>query len=245
MQGYVIKDTELFLDLPTEEKPYVLKLRDLPQEEKPREKFLRYGASELSTAELLAIVLNTGTVKEDVLTMSRRVLREYGERSLSGHVDAQAMSRELDIPLIKALQIAAVAELGKRFFKKGSGRSAVIRSAKDAYEYLTDMRELPKEQLRGLYLNSHHRVIHDEVISIGTIDTNIVHPREVFRPALEYSAVALVLAHNHASGVLKPSAADLEVTKQLVASGKIMGIELLDHLIIGKHGFASIPVSYE
>jgi len=245
MDAYVIRDTGLFLDIPVGEKKYVLKLRDLPQEEKPREKFRRYGARALSTAELLAIILNTGTIKEDVLSMSRRVLREYGERSLSGHTDPDAMSRDLDIPLTKALQIAACAELGKRFFHKKDAGSATIRTGKDAFEYLKDMRDLPKEQLRGIYLNSHHKVIHDEVISIGTVDTNIVHPREVFRPALAYSAVALVLAHNHASGTLKPSTADVDITAQLVQSGKIMGIELLDHLIITKHGFVSIPVSYE
>jgi DNA repair protein RadC len=245
MNSYAIKDTGLFLDVPAAEKKYVLKLRDLPQEEKPREKFRRYGAASLSTAELLAIILNTGTIKEDVLTMSRRVLHEYGELSLSRHIDPEKMSKDLDIPLTKALQIAACAELGKRFFKKKGGQSATIRTGKDAFEYLKDMRDLSKEHLRGIYLNSHHKVIHDEVISIGTIDTNIVHPREVFKPALEYSAVALVLAHNHASGSLKPSDADIEITKQLVASGKIMGIELLDHLIITKTGFASIPVSYE
>src|ERR1043166_5955861 len=224
MSPYAIKDTALFLDAPVAEKSYPLQVRDLPQEKKPREKFLTYGASMLSSAELLAIILNTGTIKEDVLQMSARVLREYGERALTGDMNPATLSKELGIPLIKALQIAACAELGKRYFKKGQGASASIRTARDVFEYCKDMRELPKERLRGLYLNGHHKIIHDEIISIGTIDSSVVHPREVFRPAIECSAAAVVLAHNHPSGKLKASDADVAVTTQLVSAGKLIGI---------------------
>ena len=107
------------------------------------------------------------------------------------------------------------------------------------------MHSLPKEQFRGIYLDTHNRVIHDEVISIGTINTNIVHPREVFRPALEYGSVAVVLAHNHPSGIVTPSTADIEVTKQLVQAGRIIGIHVLDHVIITKDGFQSIAIDYQ
>jgi DNA repair protein RadC len=107
------------------------------------------------------------------------------------------------------------------------------------------MHELPKEYLRGIYLNAHHRVIHDEVLSMGTLDANIIHPREVFRPALEYGAAAVILVHNHPSGVVTPSAADIEVTKQLIEAGKIMGIALIDHVVVGKGKHASVPVAYE
>ncbi len=245
MNTYAIRDTDLLLDSSDKGRTYVLKLRDLPQEKKPREKFLKHGASALSTAELLALVINTGTTKEDVLSMSTRVVREYGERSLSSASDPRSMSQDLGIPLIKAMQITACAELGRRFFKRSGTGNASVRTARDVFEYLRDMRDLPKEHLRGLYLNSRHKIIHDEVISIGTIDANIVHPREVFRPALEYSAVALILAHNHPSGSLRASDADIQITKQLVETGKIMGIALLDHVIIGKNGFSSIDVSYE
>ncbi|MBY0472800.1 DNA repair protein RadC [Patescibacteria group bacterium] len=247
MDTYTILDThQLLTDSPfsSSSSPAVYKLRDLPQEKKPREKLLSQGPGGLSNAELLAILLVQGTIKEDVLTMSKRVLREYGERSLLGAINPEAMSKELSIPLVKALQIAACAELGKRFFKETNAGTTIINGPQDVFNHLHDMRGLAKEQLRGLYLNSHHRVIHDEVISIGTIDANLVHPREVFRPALEYSAVAIVLAHNHPSGNMSPSLADIEFTKQLVESGKIMGIALLDHVIITKEGFSSVPVNY-
>lgn len=243
---YEIRDSHHILtDLPPSiPMPRIYKFRDLPPEQKPREKLLQQGANALSNAELLAIVLGRGTTKEDVLSMSKRLLREYGERGLSSTTSPSALAKELGIPVNKALQLAACAELGKRFFEPKSIGSTMINAPKDVFEYLHDMRALPKEQLRGLYVNSHHRLIHDEVISIGTIDANLVHPREVFRPALEYSAVAVIVAHNHPSGSLEASLADIEFTKQLVQAGTIMGIELLDHVIITKDGFASVPVTY-
>ncbi len=245
MQGYAIRSADFFLDSSTRGRTYILKLRDLPPEEKPREKLLALGAPALSVAELIEVVLGTGTRKEDVRAMAERILREYGERSLVGNVNPKTLSDDLQIPIGKALQIAACAELGRRFFQKNERGIATIRTPDDVFEYLKDMRDLSKEHLRGLYLNNQHKIIHDEVISIGTIDTNIVHPREVFKPALEYSAVAVILAHNHPSGSLEPSDADVEITKQLVESGKIMGIQLLDHVIVTKDAFASIPISYE
>jgi DNA repair protein RadC len=103
---------------------------------------------------------------------------------------------------------------------------------------------MPKEQMRGLYLNSHSRVIRDEVISVGTVGANFVHPREVFRPALESSAVAVVLAHNHPSGEATPSPEDIEVTNRLIQAGKIIGIRVLDHVIITKDAFTSVKADY-
>ncbi len=223
---------------------YVLRIRDLPQDEKPREKILTNGPSSLTMPELLALILNSGTTKEGVLEMSNRLIREYGTNALLNHTEPKKLSDDLDIPLVKATQVVAVGELGRRLYQKNNAGLAVLREPKDAYEYLHDMRNLPKEQMRGIYLDTHNRVIHDEVIAIGTINSNLTHPREVFRPALEYNAVALILAHNHPSGISKPSEADIEVTKQLVSAGKIIGVHVLDHLIITRDGFTSVPVEY-
>jgi DNA repair protein RadC len=245
---YVLRDNDLFLvdessALPKKaEKKYIL--REMPAEEKPREKLLRHGPSALSIQELVAIVLGTGTVKEDVLEMSNRVIKEYGERSLSSHINPKVMAKDLNIPLVKAVVISACAELGRRFFEKNTMGPAVIRTAADVYKYVQDMKNLPKEHLRGIYLNTHHRVIHDEVISIGTINSNIIHPREVFKPAVEYGAAAVILVHNHPSGSVKPSTADIEVTKQLIEAGKVLGINLVDHVIITSSGYASIEANY-
>ncbi len=243
---YVVQDNDLILTsgsaVPKRE--YILKFRDLPDSSKPREKLLAYGPGKLSTKELLAIILVTGTKKEDVLALSERIVKEYGEKSLISMVDAKKMSKEFGIPLIKAEQIVACGELGRRFFARNQNGLAVIRVAEDVFEYAKDMRELPREHLRGIYLDTHNRVIHDEVISIGTINSNIVHPREVFKSAIEYNAAALVLVHNHPSGISTPSESDIEITRQLIEAGRIVGINLLDHIIVTKDGFTSIEVEY-
>lgn len=241
---YIITDSHLYLDKKPEDKKYVLTIRDLPEDQKPREKMLAYGVSTLTTQELLALVLNSGSKKEGILEMAGRILKDYGEKTFAGKVDPGKLASDLDIPLLKAMQIVACFELGRRFFEKKSSQMPTLRTAQDVFEYLADMRSLPKEHLRGLYLNSHFKLIHDEVVSIGTIDANIIHPREVFRPALEYGAVALILAHNHPSGSTHPSDADKAVTDQLIEVGKIMGVRLLDHIIICKDTFGRVEADY-
>jgi DNA repair protein RadC len=151
----------------------------------------------------------------------------------------------LGIPLCKACQLVACFELGRRLFRNADGRKPVtIRTASQVYDYLRDMRDLPKEHLRGLYLDSHYQLIHDELISIGTLTSNLVHPREVFRPALEFSAAALILAHNHPSGVPRASEADLLITRQIIEAGRVLGIGLLDHVIIARTKYASVEAEY-
>lgn len=244
--SYTLTNQDLILDEQTVNsvKEYILRIHDMPSEDRPREKLLQYGPSALTVAELVAVVLATGTKKEDVMSMASRMIREYGEKTLSSQTDAKMLSDELEIPEIKALQIVACAELGRRFFDRREHGRVIIRTAKDVYEYLKDLRTLSKEHLRGLYVNTHHRLIHDEVISIGTINSNLIHPREVFKPAIEYGAVAVILAHNHPSGVVTASAADIEITKRVIEAGRIIGIPLVDHVIIGKNKFASIEAGY-
>lgn len=242
--AYQIKDNNIFLNhssIKTADKQYNIKrVRDMAEGEKPREKMMTDGVSSLNSAELLAIILGVGTKKEEVFTMANRLLKEYGEKGIAYQKDPKVIERDLKIPNVKACQIVACFELGRRFYQKKPGGSITIRTAKQAFEYLMDMGKLNKEQFRGLYLNTHYQLVHDEVISIGTIDSSLVAPREVFRPALEYSAAAIIIAHNHPSGVLKATKADLEVTKQLIEAGKIIGIEVLDHLLIGKDKFISL-----
>lgn len=235
-------DTDLFLD--TSNRDYVLKVRDMPADNRPREKLIHQGPESLSLPELVAVIINTGNQNEDVLEMANRIIREYGEKSILTARDANALSAELGISIGKACQVIACGEIGRRFYDKNPYGLTVIRNAKDVYEYLQDMHNLPKEHLRGLYLNSHNRIIHDEVISIGTINTNIIHPREVFRPALEYNAAAVVIAHNHPSNNVTPSAQDIEITKQIIQAGKILGINVLDHVIITKSTYISIKANY-
>ncbi|MDR3547682.1 MAG: DNA repair protein RadC [Candidatus Pacebacteria bacterium] len=227
-------------DIQVSGKRYTLRVRDLPSEEKPRERLLSSGPGVLSTAELLAIVLSTGTKKEEVLTMTNRIMREYGDRNVLFSTDPKTLALDLDLPLGKAMQIVACGELGRRYFRRNKDGAPVIRTAKDVFEYTIDMRNLTKEHLRGLYLNTHYQLVHDETISIGTIDANIVHPREVFRPALAYSAAAVILVHNHPSGNVAASMADREITRQLTDAGALLGIDLIDHVIVTADSFTSI-----
>lgn len=238
---YVVTSSSIVSEI---EHPYVLTINDIPCAERPRERLLAEGPSALSTTELMAIVLSVGTRKENVLSMAERITSEYGDRSIMQETDAKRLAEEASIPLGKSMQIVASAELGRRFFAKNDRQLPIVRTASEVFEHTADMRNLPKEHLRGLYLNSRYKVIRDEVLSMGTIDTNLVHPREVFRPALEYAAAAVILVHNHPSGELIPSSADLMVTEQLIEAGRLLGIELVDHVIVSKEGYVSIPAEY-
>ncbi len=223
---------------------YAALIRDMPDDEKPREKIIAHGPEALSERELLAVILQVGTTKEDVILMSDRIIRGYGESVLAER-NASRLSDEAGIPIVKACQIVAAGELGRRVYEKHETGLTVIKNAKDVYDYLTDMRNLSKECLRGLFLNSRNRLIRNEVISVGSVNESIVNAREVFRPGIESSALAVILAHNHPSGELAPSAEDVRITEQLVQAGKILGIHVLDHVIITKDGFVSVPVNYQ
>lgn len=237
MGQYMIHDNNLLLGGET---PYILYIRDMPLEEKPREKLQRLGPGNLSIAELVAIILGVGTRKEDVMVMSRRIISEYGEKAIVSETDPKRLSETLAIPIGKAQQIIASIEFGRRMFSTQAGKPVFIRTASQAFQHLRHIGHLPKEQLRGLYLNSRHELVHEELISVGSLTANIVHPREVFLPALSHGAVAVIIAHNHPSSSTIPTQADLSVTTQLRAAGRLLGIELLDHIIVAGDNYQSI-----
>lgn len=218
----------------------ITRVRDMAEGEKPREKMLEQGVSTLSLAELLAVVLGVGTKKEEVYSMASRLLREYGEKAIAVQKDPKIITKDLDIPETKACQIVACFELGRRLFHQKPGGLINIRNAAQAFEHLKEMGTLKKEQFRGLYLNNHYQLIHDEVISIGSIDASLLSVREVFRPALEYGASAIILAHNHPSGAMKASREDTDITDSLIKASQLLEIEILDHLIIAKNKYISI-----
>lgn len=236
--AYVLADNDVVMS----EQPqrYVLRVRDLPGDEKPREKMIAYGPTNLSLSEIVAVVFGVGTKKEEVLQMSQRILKEYGERSIIHETDPQRMADILDIPVSKACQLIAAFELGRRFYATKAGRPIFIRTAAQAYEHLKAMGSLQKEQLRGLYVNSRYELVREEVISVGSLTSNIIHPREVFQPAIEYGAVGVIIAHNHPSGNVEPTEADLMVTTQLQSAGRILGIDLLDHLVVTNRSYKSL-----
>ncbi len=236
---YQLQDNDALLD--ASDAQYVLRVRDLPSHERPREKMLAAGASSLTQSELVAVLWGVGTRSEEVLAMAKRTLHEYGEKAILHETKPTLLAEVLGIPLTKACQLVAAFELGRRAYGSDrAGEPLQVRTAEQAYHFFKSMGTHVKEQLRGLYLGSQYQVVHDEVISIGSLTSNVVHPREVFQPAISHGAVAVIIAHNHPSGSLEPSDADVDVTRQLAGAGKLLGIDLLDHIIVTRIGYRSI-----
>lgn len=221
---------------------YHIRIKDLPEDIRPREKLIRCGPDALSDGELLAVVLTTGVKGQGVLELAGRILRDYGSRGIASERDVRRLRELLGIPEVKACQIIACFELGRRFFN-GSPTGEAIKGPADAFRYVAEMGRLKKEEFRALYLDVRHRVLHEEVVSVGSLTGSLVHPREVFRPAVHYGAAAVLVAHNHPSGDTTPSQEDLAITRQLTEAGRLLGVELLDHLIVGGSQYISLMES--
>ncbi|MED4604393.1 DNA repair protein RadC [Paenibacillus validus] len=216
-------------------------LRDVPNEDRPRERMMQHGAEALSNAELLAILLRTGTYQESAVRLAERLLRESGGLRALVDVSLEQLTSFKGIGAAKALQIKAGIELGRRLARSAMNETVTIRSPQDAAAILTeDMRYLQKEHFVCLFLNTKNHVIGQETLSMGSLNASIVHPREVFRAAIKRSSASIVCAHNHPSGDPTPSPEDIQMTKRLVEAGDIVGIEVLDHLIIGDLRFVSL-----
>lgn len=218
-----------------------LMIRDFPQDERPRERFIKNGPQSLSNHELLAILLRTGTKEESVLQLSNHLLTNFEGLRLLKAATLEEITEIKGIGQAKAIQILAAVEIGRRIANLNYTERYVIRSPEDGANYvMNDMRFLSQEHFVCLYLNTKNQVLHKQTIFIGSLNASIVHPREVFREALKRSAASIICLHNHPSGDPAPSREDIEVTKRLVECGKMLGIELLDHLIIGENKFVSL-----
>lgn len=216
-------------------------LRDLPREERPRERMMRSGAEALSHAELLAILLVTGTRKESALTVAQRILGQTDGLRRLVDMGIEELIGINGIGPAKAVQLKAAIELGRRMAASRVGDRVVIRSPRDAAELLAEqLRYLQKEHFVCLFLNTKNQVIAQETLSIGSLNASIVHPREVFRAAIKYGSASIVCAHNHPSGDPAPSPEDIAITKRLVESGRIVGIDVLDHIVVGDGHFVSL-----
>ncbi|MEW9053314.1 MAG: DNA repair protein RadC [Neobacillus sp.] len=218
-----------------------LMIRDFPQDERPRERFVQNGPQSLSNHELIAILLRTGTKDESVLQLSNRLLTNFEGLRMLKAATLEEMMEIKGIGQAKAIQILAAVEIGRRIANLKNEDRYVIRSPEDGANYvMNDMRFLSQEHFVCLYLNTKNQVLHKQTIFIGSLNASIVHPREVFREALKRSAASIICLHNHPSGDPAPSKEDIEVTKRLVECGKMIGIEILDHLIIGENKFVSL-----
>ncbi|MFZ5352952.1 MAG: RadC family protein [Bacillota bacterium] len=216
-------------------------IKEIPLNERPRERLLKNGAEILSNAELLAILIRTGTKNESALALSYRIMNQnQGIRFLTD-CSVQELSKIKGIGTAKASQLKAAIELGRRLACSSSGNEIFIRSPQEAAIVLMeDMRYLKKEYMKALLLNTKCGLISIEDISVGNLNSSIVHPREVFIPAIKKSSASIILAHNHPSGDPTPSKEDINITKRIAEAGKIIGIELVDHLIIGDGKYISL-----
>lgn len=209
-------------------------IKDLPVTDRPRERLAKYGPSVLSNAELIAIIIGTGNKNESAIVLSQRLLSEgHGLKYL---IDSgiERLSEIKGIGFAKAAKLKAAIELGKRMALSGYKDSYIIRKPEDVISLLMDeMRYLNKEYFKVVMLNVKNKVISVDTISIGSLNTSIVHPREVFKAAIERSASSIILVHNHPSGDPTPSREDIDISIRLYKSGTILGIKVLDHIIIG------------
>lgn len=220
-----------------------LSIKDLPKEERPRERMQRYGAQMLSDAELLAVLIRTGTPSESALVLSQRILKGNGAKSGLRFVadsSIEELSEIRGIGIAKSVQIKAAVELGRRISSYSSHNPTAINTPVDVKNLLMEeMRFLEKEHFKVILLNIKNQVISVEDISVGSLNSSIVHPREVFKPAIRRSSAAIILVHNHPSGDPTPSREDVDITRRLAEAGKILGIEVVDHVIIGNGSYIS------
>ena len=207
---------------------------ELPTEERPRERLAAYGPRHLSNAELIAILLRTGSAGENVLSQSHRLLSRFNGLRGLGKAGFAELCAEKGLSDAKTSQIMAALELGRRFVSLAPEERAVINCPQDAANLLSaEMSGFEQEHLRVLLLNTRNEVMSVEEIYIGNVNSSVVRPAEVFRPGIRNNATSLIAVHNHPSGDPTPSAADKSITRDLFDAGKLLGMELLDHLVIG------------
>jgi len=214
------------------------KLKDIPKFDRPREKFLEKGPDALTDSELLAILLGSGIKGTNVKVLSQNILKKFGDGFLNASVDD--LMQISGIGQAKALQISSALALTRRIFDKQNALDNLILSAQDAIALVSDLKDKKQEHLVCLYLNARNALLKKEIISIGTLDKSIIHPREIFAPGLEMHAAAVILVHNHPSGDPSPSEQDKQVAKRIIEAGQLMGINVIDFLIIAKNGVHSI-----
>lgn len=218
------------------------KISQISKIDKPREKMEKYGPERLSDTELLAILLRTGTKDYDVLSLSRKILRKFKNKEVVG-VTVNDLRSMHGLGTAKACEIVACFELGKRLLK--DEKRSIILSPEDVWNRMADIRERKKEHFVAFYLDSRSQEIKREVISVGTLDKSLAHPREVFELAIKNNAASVLLAHNHPSGDTEPSNDDIEITKKLIHAGRILNISIVNHVIVTKDSYASIDVNYD
>jgi len=211
----------------------------IPIQERPRERLLKYGAKNLADYELFAIILRTGTKDISVLDVARELTIEFNDLSQINEATVTELQKIKGVGLAKAIELLAVSELGKRMNRPRQLENT-ITSPKDSFYFLKEnMQNLNQEKLVCIYLNAKSEVITDKVLTMGTLNQTIIHPREVLKWALKHNAYGFIISHNHPSGNPNPSRADIEMTKKIAEAAKTIGIVFVDHIIVGKNQYFS------
>ncbi len=219
-----------------------MRIHDFDPEQRPRERFLHSGAASLSPAELLAIVLRTGTKNLNIVDICNEIIAKFTLEKLST-ITIKELQEVKGIGKTKAMQIVAVFELNKRLHYSRN-QNKKIQAASDIFEYMAGrVPDETKEHLFVLHLNTKNQITKTELVSVGTLNAALIHPREVFKAAIKESSHAIILVHNHPSGDTEPSNADKQVTELLKKASAVIQIELLDHIITGKTGWFSFRES--
>ncbi len=219
-----------------------MRVKDLPSSERPYEKFEMYGPSALSDAELLAIIIRSGSRKERSIELAQRILgiKKQGIRGIYD-LSLGDLKQVPGIGRVKSIQIKAIAELSKRISKYNAEAKIKISSPGSiATLYMEEMRYLHQEHLKTVFLDTKNQIISDKFLTVGTVNASLINPREVFIQALRHNAVHVILLHNHPSGDPTPSHEDISITRRIIEAGDIIGIKLLDHIIIGDGNYISL-----
>lgn len=216
-------------------------IKNLSPEDRPRERLERYGAENLSNLELLAILLRVGTAKLSVLHLAEMLLARFNNLTTLSRASITELSEIRGMGLSKAVQLLAAFELGRRLqIAEASDFPAVSSPQEVAKMIIPRLRFLEQEHFLSIHLNTKNKVLAIETITMGTLDSSLAHPREVFKSAIRRSCAAIILAHNHPSGDPRPSKEDLNLTRRLKEAGDLLGISVLDHIIIGDGKYTSL-----
>lgn len=213
----------------------------MPKQERPRERLERLGPEALSAQELLAVVIGRGVSRRSVMDIAQELMRRFGSINALSQATIEELSKIKGIGIAKAAQLKAAFELAQRRDLAGDRIDVDIKDPQAVVKVVrAGIKDKAKEHFKLVLLNTRNKVIGVSTISVGTLNASLVHPREVFREAVVRSAASVILAHNHPSDDLEPSEEDLKITRRLVEAGRIMGIEVLDHIIITRRDFVSL-----